>query len=59
MLTGNRALDDVAANAAAGFSKKPLGYTWHHNEDTGLMELVDSNVHDIFSHTGGFSLNGN
>jgi hypothetical protein len=31
----------------------PDGYTWHHNEETGTMELVDSETHTKTAHTGG------
>jgi titin len=54
-LTGSRPLDEAAANKAAGFAKTPDGYTWHHHEDTGLMQLVKEDVHGSFWHSGGFS----
>lgn len=31
----------------------PDGYTWHHNEETGKMQLVDSEIHAKARHTGG------
>lgn len=31
----------------------PDGYTWHHHEDTGKMQLVDSKTHNQTGHTGG------
>jgi hypothetical protein len=31
----------------------PEGYTWHHNEETGKMQLVDSEIHAKTGHTGG------
>lgn len=31
----------------------PEGYTWHHNEETGKMQLVDSYIHSKTGHTGG------
>lgn len=31
----------------------PEGYTWHHNEDIGRMQLVDSEIHEQTRHTGG------
>jgi RHS repeat-associated protein len=55
-LTGDRYLDENAANDAAGFDSTPDGYTWHHNEDPGLMQLVGTPVHQQFWHTGGFSI---
>jgi RHS repeat-associated protein len=55
-LTGNRAKDERAANLAAGLSKTPAGYTWHHSQDVGLMQLVDTKTHLKTGHTGGYSL---
>jgi hypothetical protein len=46
----------------AGFGRdnpKPDGYTWHHHQDLGVMELVPTDVHAIYAHTGGKSLYGN
>jgi hypothetical protein len=31
----------------------PDGYTWHHNEEKGKMQLVDSETHAKTGHTGG------
>lgn len=36
----------------------PEGFTWHHNEQEGLMQLVDSEIHAKTGHTGGMSLWG-
>lgn len=36
----------------------PRGLTWHHTEEEGVMQLVDSEIHDITKHTGGYSLWG-
>ena len=36
----------------------PKGYTWHHHEEPGRMQLVDSEVHRQTSHVGGRSLWG-
>lgn len=36
----------------------PDGYTWHHNEETGKMQLVDSDVHAKTGHTGGRTIWG-
>lgn len=54
--TGNRAADVVEANRAAGYRSTPEGYTWHHHQETGRMQLVQSDVHRQTGHTGGFSL---
>jgi len=56
-LTGNYADDFATANAAAGFKNTPKGFTWHHNDDVGLMQLVETRVHGSFWHSGGMSLN--
>ena len=31
----------------------PKGYTWHHAEQPGQMQLVDSGIHAATRHTGG------
>ena len=36
----------------------PDGFTWHHNEKEGLMQLVDTLIHDQTAHTGGMSIWG-
>lgn len=36
----------------------PDGYTWHHNEECGKMQLVKSDVHAQTGHTGGRSIWG-
>lgn len=54
--TGNRASDFDAANKIAGYSSTPKGYTWHHHQSKGRMQLVNSSVHSKTGHTGGFSL---
>ena len=36
----------------------PEGFTWHHNEQEGLMQLVDTMIHDQTGHTGGMSIWG-
>jgi hypothetical protein len=55
-LTGNRYLDDKAANQSLGFRKTPEGYTWHHHQDGTTMQLVPKDIHSKTGHTGGFSL---
>lgn len=51
-----RDADFAAANAKAGYKSTPKGYTWHHHQDFGRMQLVESKVHSQTGHTGGFSL---
>jgi len=36
----------------------PDGYTWHHNEKTAKMQLVDSETHANTGHTGGRAIWG-
>ena len=31
----------------------PSGFTWHHTEDMGRMQLVDTKIHADTKHTGG------
>ena len=55
-LAGRLGLTDAGANAvrfATGTSPAP--YTWHHVDGGGQIWLVDSAVHGLFLHTGGFS----
>ena len=37
---------------------KPGNYTWHHNEETGKMQLVNREIHFKTNHTGGRALWG-
>lgn len=32
------------------------GYTWHHSEESGKMQLVETNIHARTGHTGGNSI---
>lgn len=36
----------------------PAGYVWHHNEQEGLMQLVDEVIHAQTHHTGGMKIWG-
>jgi hypothetical protein len=38
--------------------KTPSGYVWHHHQDTGKLQLVDSRIHQQTGHTGGKALWG-
>ena len=49
---GQDAIDDIKAGVL------PEGFTWHHNEQEGLMQLVDTAIHDATAHTGGMSIWG-
>lgn len=33
--------------------RTPRGYTWHHSEELGKLQLVDTKIHDQTRHTGG------
>ena len=37
---------------------KPQGYTWHHNEEKGKMELIPTEIHSTTRHTGGRNIWG-
>lgn len=36
--------------------RNPAGYTWHHNESRGVMQLVETSKHAVTGHTGGDSI---
>ena len=36
----------------------PNKYTWHHHQDKGVLQLVDSDIHAKVRHNGGFSIWG-
>ena len=52
-----RPADFKAANQAAGYSETPAGFTWHHHQNPGKMQLVEKEIHKKTGHTGGFSKN--
>jgi hypothetical protein len=54
--TKSRDSDFNAANLAAGYDETPKGYTWHHHQEKGRMQLVNSEIHSKTGHTGGFSI---
>ena len=39
-------------------NKLPSGYSWHHNQKEGFMQLVETSIHEATRHTGGMSLWG-
>ena len=39
-------------------SQTPSGYTWHHHQNTGVMQLVKSSIHQQTGHTGGRAIWG-
>lgn len=36
----------------------PSGYTWHHHQEAGVLQLVDEQIHTKTSHIGGYSIWG-
>lgn len=48
--------EDQLADIEDGYT--PEGYTWHHNEEKGKMQLVDSDIHSQTRHTGGRNIWG-
>jgi hypothetical protein len=57
--TGSRYGDRIAAEKAAREAGMPtqanIGGAWHHTERTGVMQLVDTDLHRATGHVGGFS----
>jgi hypothetical protein len=56
-VTGVPRTDFARANAAAGLTETPAGYTWHHHQDGRTMQLVPSTLNNVsmggVAHTGG------
>jgi hypothetical protein len=55
--TGSYKGDAARADAKAGYgpnNPRPLGYTWHHEEDGIHMLLVPTPLHRKVGHTGGY-----
>ena len=48
--------EDQLADIEDGYT--PEGYTWHHNEEKGKLQLVDSDIHSQTRHTGGRNIWG-
>jgi len=40
---------------AAGYDRREEhpGYTWHHHQDRTTMQLIPTELHDAFRHSGG------
>ncbi|WP_084609623.1 HNH endonuclease [Archangium violaceum] len=53
-------LTESDLSALQNSSNPPKGYTWHHHQDVGKMQLVGRSEHGAFSfdHTGGMSIWG-
>ena len=54
-LTGKWDVDSRLADQAAGFAKRPPGYTWHHCQDMMTMQLIPRDLHAGIGHKGGAS----
>lgn len=58
--TGNRNLDRQLAIEylkTEGYDTIPTGYILHHDIEDGVFQLVRKDVHETFSHYGGFYYN--
>ncbi|MBS1656289.1 MAG: HNH endonuclease, partial [Bacteroidetes bacterium] len=55
-MTGSYAGDFAAANRAAGFADTPKGYTWHHTETMGELQLIQTDAHQAARHSGSVQL---
>jgi len=52
-------LSTKEVGALATSRKPPPGYTWHHHQDVGRMQLITDNAHDLAKpHTGGMAIWG-
>ncbi|ECF2471337.1 type IV secretion protein Rhs, partial [Salmonella enterica subsp. enterica serovar Oranienburg] len=57
-LGASRNVDFGRADRAVGYgpgNPRPEGYTWHHHQDSGYMQLVPTDLHDAIRHSGGIS----
>lgn len=53
--TGKYDTDRARANAASNLTETPIGWRWHHHQDGKTMQLIRSDVHEDFFHTGGMA----
>lgn len=54
--TGDRELDKKAALEflrSEGYDEIPDGYVLHHDYENGKMQLIEEEIHRIFTHYGG------
>jgi hypothetical protein len=56
-LTSDLGLSQANVEALAN-GHTPEGYTWHHNEEPGLLQLVEEETHAQTAHTGGRAIWG-
>lgn len=55
-----REVDFRRADRAASYNlenPRPEGFTWHHHQESGFMQLVPSDLHDAIRHTVGIATN--
>ncbi|WP_460150985.1 HNH endonuclease [Pseudomonas sp. S3_A03] len=57
-LTESRDRDFKLANQSSGYKRTPDNFTWHHHQESGLMQLIPSDLHDAVRHTGGVATSG-
>ena len=59
-LTGNSGSDIAKANKAhhGTVVYNVDGYTWHHHQNAGILQLVDEEIHAKTWHHGGYSIWG-
>jgi hypothetical protein len=50
--------DEVQLRKIMSGEKKIPGYTWHHHQETGRMQLVPTDIHEWIKHVGGTELWG-
>lgn len=56
-ITNSLGLDDLDLDdLSKGFT--PDNFTWHHNQNTGILELVNRRIHSSTGHTGGRAIWG-
>lgn len=53
---GDRRIDEAEANRKAGLDDTPLHLTWHHHQNTTMMQLVPRDMHHAVRHAGGVSI---
>lgn len=49
----NKQIKDILQENPGNQKGRIFGLTWHHNEVTGQMDLVDNNIHKEVKHLGG------
>jgi transglutaminase-like putative cysteine protease len=54
-----KGFDDIQINDIICEREKITGFTWHHHQESGRMQLVDETTHRLAGHNGGNSLWGN